>query len=63
MPQVSDLIGWGISLIIAIIGVSSIVVRTKRHKNNQTIKNGDGNIQVGGNAKIRIDKKEEQKDV
>lgn len=59
MPQVKDLIEWGIGLIVAIIGVSSIVVCIKRHKNNQTIKNGDGNIQVGGNANIRIDKKEE----
>lgn len=63
MPQVSDLIEWGIGLIIAIIGVSSIIVCIKTHKNNQTIKNGDGNIQIGGNVKIRIDKKEEQKDV
>lgn len=59
MPQVSDWIGWIISLVIAIIGVSSIKICTKRKKNKQTINNGSQNIQVGGDAKINLDKKDE----
>lgn len=54
--DIKDVIGLIVAIIVAIIGVSSIVIKMKtskvvnKNKINQTINNGDGNIQAGGNV-------------
>lgn len=52
--EIKDIIGWIVAIITAIIGVSAITIHLKR-KNirnsiNQTINNGNGNIQAGGDV-------------
>lgn len=52
--ELKDIIGWIIAIIAAIIGVSAITIKitSKNDKNriNQTISNGNGNIQAGGDV-------------
>jgi hypothetical protein len=54
--DIKDVVGLLVAIIIAIIGVSSIVIKIKtskainKNKINQTINIGDGNIQAGGNV-------------
>lgn len=56
--ELKDIIGWVITLVVAVIGVSSIAIKcihknsSKNVRNNisQTIANGDGNIQAGGDV-------------
>lgn len=54
--DIKDVVGLIVAIIVAIIGVSSIVIKMKtskvvnKNKINQTINNGDGNIQAGGDV-------------
>lgn len=52
--NIKDIIGWIVAIIAAIIGVSAIKIKaaSKNGKNtiNQTINNGNGNIQAGGDV-------------
>lgn len=56
--DVKDVIGWVVALVVAVIGVSSIVVKRNQKINNrnmkntinQTITNGDNNVQAGGDV-------------
>ncbi len=49
--EINDIVGWIVAIIAAVIGVSAITINLKRKNSgntiNQTINNGNGNIQVG----------------
>ena len=57
--EIKDVVGWIVALVVAIIGVSSIVIkrnqkisnRNMKNTMNQTITNGDNNVQAGGDVK------------
>ncbi|MBQ3546738.1 MAG: hypothetical protein IJA34_17405 [Lachnospiraceae bacterium] len=65
--DVKDVIGWIVALVVAIIGVSSIVIkrnqkisnRNMKNTINQTITNGDNNVQAGGDVKQNVQGDEE----
>lgn len=49
--EIKDIVGWIVAIIVAVIGVSAITINLKRKNSgntiNQTINNGNGNIQAG----------------
>lgn len=64
--EINNMIGGIVAIILAILGISSIVFykvrcgktnqknkKGKNISNNQNIQNGNGNIQVGGNIHIK----------
>lgn len=52
--EIKDIVGWIVAIIVAVIGVSAITINLKRKNSgntiNQTINNGNGNIQAGGDV-------------
>ena len=65
--DVKDIIGWVVTVVVAIIGVSSIVVKCNKKNNNrnmkntinQTIINGENNVQAGGDVNQNMQGDEE----
>ena len=61
--ELKDIIDWVLTIIIAVIGVSTFVVirsnKNSRNKINQSISNGDGNIQAGGDVFYNSNNKED----
>ena len=61
--ELKDIIDWVVAIIIAVIGVSTFVAirSNKNSKNNinQSISNGDGNIQAGGDVFNNSNNKED----
>ncbi len=56
MIELKDIIGWGIALIVAVIGVSSIFIfkSQKKERNNvkQNVFRGSNNYLAGGDINI-----------
>ena len=60
--EIKDVVGWIVALVVAIIGVSSIVIkrnqkisnRNMKNTMNQTITNGDNNVQAGGDVNRNV---------
>lgn len=60
--EIKDVVGWIVALVVAIIGESSIVIkrnqkisnRNMKNTMNQTITNGDNNVQAGGDVNRNV---------
>ena len=55
MFEFKDLIGWGVAIVVALIGVSSVAIKSKKNnkKENNTVKQnvkGKNNVVVGGDV-------------